>query len=262
MALLTTDAVILQLRDYLESSRLVRLATRDAGIVSAIARGARRQRGKSGSPLDLFARGTAHIHVRPTRDLQTLGGFEVGQGRAGFASDLDRFLAASAVAEVALAVLHEEANEAAFDVLAHTLDELGSVPASHIDTAALGGIWRLVATLGFAPSLDLCAACHARVDGTVSGLYFSPAAGGVLCASCVRTAGSHGARRLEGAGRTLPPGAWRRLADWLADMEGEMPDPLEIKAHRRLLREFLDAHLTGGTPLRAWEVWSAGGWPV
>lgn len=260
MTLLTTDAVVLQLRDYLESSRIVRLATREAGIVSAIARGARRQRGKSGGPLDLFAQGTAHIHVRASRELQTLGGFEAGQGRLAFASDLSRFLAASALADVALAVLHEAANEAAFDVLAGTLNELGDVPVTHIDSSALGGIWRLVATLGFTPTLDVCAACHTELDGSGSSLYFSPVAGGVLCAGCAAGAGSGSPDRAEG--RTLPSRAWRRLDDWLSGAEGELPDALEIRAHRRLLREFLDAHLTGGTPLRAWEVWSAGGWPV
>jgi DNA repair protein RecO (recombination protein O) len=38
---LATDAIVLHAFDYRETSRIVRLATRDVGMVSVIARGAR-----------------------------------------------------------------------------------------------------------------------------------------------------------------------------------------------------------------------------
>jgi len=41
MALLTTDAIVLHGFDYLESSRILKLVTRDAGVRSVLARGAR-----------------------------------------------------------------------------------------------------------------------------------------------------------------------------------------------------------------------------
>ena len=39
MPLLVSDAIVLHTFDYLESSRIVRLVTRDAGLRSALARG-------------------------------------------------------------------------------------------------------------------------------------------------------------------------------------------------------------------------------
>ena len=59
MPLLATDAIVLHAFDYLESSRILRLVTREAGVRSALARGARRSRRRFGSALDLFAQGSA-----------------------------------------------------------------------------------------------------------------------------------------------------------------------------------------------------------
>ena len=56
MALLVTDALVLHAFDYLESSRILRLATREAGVVSVLAKGARRSRSRYGSALDLCSR--------------------------------------------------------------------------------------------------------------------------------------------------------------------------------------------------------------
>src|SRR4029079_19738037 len=64
MSLLVTDAIVLHAFDYLESSRIIRLLTRDAGVQSALARGARKSRGRYGTALARFAEGSAEVHVR------------------------------------------------------------------------------------------------------------------------------------------------------------------------------------------------------
>lgn len=254
MALLTTDAIVLQVRDYLESSRIVRLATREAGVISAVARGARRQRARSGSALDLFVEGTAHIYVKPTRDLHTLGGFEAGSGRSALATDFHRFLSASALAEVALRMLHEEANSSAYDVLVRTLDVIAGVKGGldgEVDAALMAGVWQLLATLGFAPALDVCASCHAELDEEEESVRFVPEAGGVLCARCAPS---------SGGGRMLPALARASIRSWVADAPASPLAERELRAHRRLLREFMDAHATGDRPLRAWSIWSDRSW--
>jgi DNA repair protein RecO (recombination protein O) len=253
MALVTTDAIVLQLYDYMESSRIVRLATRELGLLSAVAKGARRQRARAGSALDLFVEGTAHVYVKPSRDLHTLGGFEAGPGRSSLAADLHRFMAASAVGEVALRVLHGEPNVPAYEALLTTLDDIGSAPAAAgggAGAAALRGTWRLLATLGFAPTLDVCAGCHAGLQSDEEPVRFLPEAGGVLCSRCAR-----GTAR----GRSLPAAERLRLLEWVEGGRapiGEAPDERSLRAHRRLLREFLDAHLTGDRPLTAWDMWA------
>lgn len=253
--LVSTDALVLQLRDYMESSRIVRLATRELGLVSAIAKGARRQRAKSGSPLDLFADGVAHLHVRPTRELQTLAGFDGAAGQAWLATDLERILAASAVAEVALRVLHEEPNVPAYEALVGTLAAIARAPADRVDAEALAGAWRLVAALGFTPALDACTSCDTPLAPDEEPVRFVPVLGGVCCARCLARGGP---------GRQLPAHVRATLRRWVEGggqpAELASPEAAELRAHRRLLREFLEAHATGERPLRAWAVWDAGTW--
>src|SRR5205823_1285944 len=102
MTLLVSEAIVLHTFDYLESSRIVRLVTRDGGMRSGLARGARKSRRRFGSGLDLFAQGTAFLHSRPERELDTLSGFEDVRMRSPLAEDLERFHGAETIAEIAL----------------------------------------------------------------------------------------------------------------------------------------------------------------
>jgi len=57
MTLVVTEAIVLHAFDYLESSRILKLVTRDAGVRSVLARGAKRSRRRFGAALDLYANG-------------------------------------------------------------------------------------------------------------------------------------------------------------------------------------------------------------
>jgi DNA repair protein RecO (recombination protein O) len=250
MPLIRTDAVVLHVFDYLETSRIVRMATRDLGVQSALARGARRSRSRYGSALDLFASGVAEISTKPGRELHTLTSFDVQRARPGLAEDLGRFTGASALAELALRFSGEDTHPALFETLIASLESLDrAAPGDTVDLS-LGAAWRIVAELGFAPSLDRCGSCDRAVaaDETVP---FSHRAGGVLCTECAR---------FEPVHRALPPAARASLAAWLS---GGAPGSLndgERRAHQRLLREFLREHLADGRALRAFEVWEHERW--
>lgn len=248
---LATDAIVLHAFPYSETSRILRLATRDAGVQSVLARGARRGKGRFSAALDLFAQGTAQLYMKEGRDLQTLAAFDVTIARSALAADLSRFTAASATAELMLRFgTANEAPDTLFDTLTAALDRIAAAPPLRADEAGLAGAWHLVAELGFAPSMHSCALCHAPVTDP-GGLPFSSVAGGVLCASC--------ASRQAGA-RVLPAAARACIAAWSTGVLAESPGPLEIRAHQRLLREFLQEHLLDGRPLRAFTVWEHGGW--
>jgi DNA repair protein RecO (recombination protein O) len=251
MSLLVTDAVVLHAFDYLETSRIYRVLTREAGVQSALARGARRPRSRFGVAADLFASGEAHISFRPTRDLQTLTAFDVSRARPELAATLERFTAAAIIAELALQFSRDDAQPALFDTVCRVLDSIaesgGGFDASE---KALGGAWRIVAELGFTPSIDTCCSCHDAVDPGAR-TVFSHAAGGVLCANC---------SAVRRGTRLLPPEArdalrvWLNGGDWAPGGEGD------VRAHQRLLREFLTEHLTEGRALRAFDVWERGDW--
>jgi DNA repair protein RecO (recombination protein O) len=249
MPLVETDAIVLHAFDYSETSRILRLATRDAGLQSVLARGARRSKSRFGSALDLFAQGAAQLHLKDGRDLQTLASFDVTRSRAELGEDLGRFAGASALAELVLRFSGaDDVSVQLFDVLTDALDRVAEAPDSRTIEATLSGAWRLVAELGFAPTIDACASCHAPV-GADDDVAFSHRAGGVLCERC---------SRLQPGDRTLPPAARQAIATWSGgDRLGEC-DERAARAHQRLLREFLQLHLADGRALRAFDAWEQG----
>ena len=183
MTLLVTEAVVLHAFDYLESSRILRLATRDGGVRSVLARGARSSRKRFGSAVDLFAQGTAQIHTKPGRDLDTLAGIDVTRARPELAEDLGRFTGASALAELTLRCATEAADPETFDALVAGLDDIGTALPTGARQATLAAAWRLVAELGFAPNVEGCGMCHAELDPAET-VRFSHPASGALCQRC------------------------------------------------------------------------------
>jgi DNA repair protein RecO (recombination protein O) len=143
-----------------------------------------------------------------------------------------------------------EAHVSLFDALAQALDAVAVADAAHASEAGLAGAWRLVAQLGFAPSVDACGVCHAPI-ATAEDLPFSHAAGGVLCEGC--------ARQYPG-GRSIPSSARACIAAWSDARRVPELGARETRAHQRLLREFLQQHLTDGRALRAFDAWEHGEW--
>lgn len=251
MPLVTTDAVVLHAFDYLESSRILRVLTRDAGLRSVVAKGMRKSARRFGGNVDLFARGTAHLYTKAGRDLDTLAGFDDLRVRLELGADLSRFTGAAVLAELVLRFAREaEADEALFDILAAAIDALAEAAPELTVESVLSAAWRIVAQLGFAPAVDTCSGCHAPLASGEPVLFSHPA-GGVLCQRCGRIS----------RGRVLPPSAREALIGWLRGRPVTGVPDAELRAHQRLLREFLEEHLTDGRPLRAYAVWETARWP-
>lgn len=252
MTLIVTDAVVLHSLDYLESSRIFRLVTREAGVQSVLARGARTSKKRFSNALGLFAEGQAQIQTKPGRDLHTLLNFDVLKLRPGLAADLGRFTAANALTECVARIVHEEAAHRVYQGIVDGLDLIAAAPPEHSVTVGLGVMWRLVGDVGFTPSLDECAECHAPIAPDADAM-FSHLAGGVLCPRC-------GAR--APGGRRLPAAARAAIVRWLdgRPANGAALTTGEGKAHQRLLREFLGQHLPDPRALKAYTVWEQGTW--
>ncbi len=246
MVPLVTDAIVLHAFDYLDTSRILRLATRDSGVVSVIARGARRSVKRFGSAMDLFAGGSAEIAHRPGRDLHHLLRFDVTNAHGALAADLDRFMAASMLSELALHGLRESDHGSVFEALEDAFARLAQSQGRAARVEGVGVAWRLLAALGFSPSLDHCAHCQAAVDAD-DDVFFSHLVGGVLCAACA----GHGR-----GGRRLPVAARDQIRHWLAGIHVDVTDDAMLRAHVRLLREFIERHLHEGE-LRAFRAWAA-----
>ena len=247
---ISTPAIVLATIRYGETSKIARLATRDLGVQSAIAKGALRPRSRFGAALHVLSEGTATLHPARSSDLHTLLQFDSSQIRTGLAERMDRFAAASLLSELMLRFAPASAHAASYDLFRDALAVLEAAPAIAVEILALRALWRLVAVLGFAPALDTCARDAAPLDPARSAC-FSFQDGGVLCARCAS----------DTVGAELRPSDRADLAA-LLDSDAELPllDERHLAAHRRLLERYVRHHLAEGAELPALAFWAGRGW--
>jgi DNA repair protein RecO (recombination protein O) len=257
MAPISTPAIVLHTFPYGESSKIVRLATREHGVLSAIAKGALRPKSRFGARIQLLSEGVAQLYIKQTRELQTLAEFDVENQRAELSHDVARYASASAVSELVLRFSPEEPHPEIYQLLSALLDVLAGIEAPRLPEVSLGALWSIVAALGFAPALDGCAVDGRAIEA--GDADFSVADGGFVCAMCGR--GRETARlsaddrsALEflvrgGVGKLLEGGTW------------SLP-PKHAAAHRRLLSRFVRLHVAEGRELQALEFWEGVPWPA
>jgi len=264
MALVSTPAVVLQTYRYSETSKVVRLATRDLGVQSAIAKGALRPKSPFGAGLELLSEGTAQLYYRETRELHTLAAFDLLNLRRELAADVGRFAGATALAEVMLKMAPAASLPRAYDSFTTALDALAAAPSELADAAGARGIWLLLGELGFEPSLAACVRDGTAVAQADDAVMFSVAEGGVLCPRCARepAGGPAGAVGAGGGGATrLPRRAYRDLLA-LNDPGTDLPsfDGPHAAAHRRLVARFARHHFGETGTLSALDFWERRAW--
>jgi DNA repair protein RecO (recombination protein O) len=250
VALISTPAIVLASLRYGETSKIVRLASRDHGVQSAIAKGALRPRSRFGGSLQLLSEGQAQWLMKENRELNVLTSFDLRQLHVGLTRNLERYAVACTLAEVMLRFAPSDSHPESFEVLQEALELLEVCPVETVESLGLRLLWRLVGSLGFAPSIDACV-----IDGVllpVEGpLPFSAREGGALCLSC---AAQRGATQLPVEDRA-------DLAS-LLDPGAPLPalDGRHAAAHRRLVARYIRHHLAEGADLPALEFWVQRPW--
>jgi len=250
MPQIDSPAIVLSTLRYSETSKIVRLATRENGVQSAIAKGALRSRSRFGAALQFLSEGQARLLVKEHRELHILASFDLIRLHAGLAADLERYATASALAEVMLRFAPADPHPESYDLLREALGLLEIAPAAELEPLGFRALWQLVSALGFAPALEACVR-----DGTPlpleGGLAFSTSEGGALCPEC---AAGHGATRL--------PADARADLGALVDPGAVLPrlDRRHAESHRRLLARYIRYHLGEGAELPALEFWLRRPW--
>jgi DNA repair protein RecO (recombination protein O) len=244
MSVVSTPAVLLRSFNYSETSRVLRLYTKDLGLVSVMAKGVRRGGARGQGGLDTFSRGELTAYVRPTRDLQTFKEFAVEEAGGSLGRDVLRFAGASVLAEIVLLNAGPDPSPQVFERLINALRRIDAVPRARIIGAVLAEGWMLVTTLGYEPQIDLCVHCG-RVLGATEVLRFDFSAGGVNCSDC---ASDH-------SGPRVGPGARQQLA---ALLQGTVPEALgKPRAHLRLLHDFVTYHISSSKPLKTFRIFGS-----
>ena len=206
-----TDAVVLRAFDYGETSRIVRLLTRQHGVIGVLARGARRPKSTFGSALQPTSYVQVVYYHRPQRGLQTLKEAAHAERYKRLLAEMDRVTGAMRAVEVARVLLDEgEAHPLALDLLVRTLRFIDATD-DNVGNAAPWFQLRLAALLGFAPDVQ-------RED--------------------VEALGETGGRLLVRSGTIVADGAEASAGGLLSSGEG-------VKASRAALRAFAVLARTG-----------------
>lgn len=236
MPIVSTRAVVLQTFRYSDTSKILRLLTRDHGPLSVIARGALRPRSRMSGLLEPFAEGQITLYLKRNRDLHALSGFDLLRERQTLGRDLSRFAGASLLCELVMRVAPAEPDRAMYELLVASLDRLVECPRERVAASYIASAWQLVEALGFAPSLDACVQCGRSLpEGRTARLDVGD--GGVRCSDCTTL------------GRAVE---WDDLVVLRSLVRGNAP-PGTSHVQVALLADFIRYHAAEGSRIRSLE---------
>jgi DNA repair protein RecO (recombination protein O) len=183
MASEKTDAIVLRVVNWSETSCIVTLLTHDFGIISGLAKGARRLKSPFESAIDLLAlcRIVFIPKVGDVLDLLTEAKL-IRRFRSSQQSLLSLYCGYY-VAELITATVHSgQPLQELFDITDLTLRELdeGKSPFD----LTLRFEMQLLRILGHSPSLELCATCGETLP-VEPFANFGLASGGLVCRNCL-----------------------------------------------------------------------------
>jgi len=174
------EAIVLRTQKLGEADRIITLLTRSSGRVRAVAKGVRRTTSRFGSRLEPFTHVDLQLAEGRSLDVVTQAvTLDPFAGRLG--SSYEQYTAGTVMLETAERLVVEDKEPALQQFLLlvgalRAMCDTGRAPHQVLDSFLL----RSLAVAGYAPTFEACARCG------VMGPHrsFSPAAGGMLCATC------------------------------------------------------------------------------
>ncbi len=186
MALEKSEAIVIRVVPWSETSMVVTLFTRDFGKVSAIARGARRLKSPFESSLDLLAKSQVVFLQKGHDTLDLLTESKLTRRFKSGQRALLPLYCGYYVADLLLSLTedNQKAKEL-FEVSDQTLAELDGGKSE--PEVVLRFEMQVLKLLGHLPTFNLCASCGNLVQSAGNGLgaLLGIVAGGVLCGDCV-----------------------------------------------------------------------------
>ena len=237
MAVYKSKGIVLRSIRYGEADRILDLYTRDAGLVSAIAKGIRRTKSRFGARLEPLS--CVDFVAYHGRTLDTVTQAEVLRSFHTVRENLARFEAAAGMVRSVRALSGgDEADRRVFNLLYNALDALETRERGFEAVEAAFGL-KLSILAGYAPQLEACLSCEIDLGQEAAGphLYFAPNLGGVLCSGC---------RSAMGDSFPLPPHALERLHTLIEHpIRQSPPDGALGEGVLRVVRSHILAHAPG-----------------
>lgn len=178
-----TEALVIRLADFSESSRVVTFFTRDHGRISALAKGGKRLKGPFDAALDLLSVCGIVFLRKSSSGLDLLTEAKLLSRFRPHGRELDRFYGGYYVAELLAGLTAEhDPHPQLYRESIQTLDRLQEadpkVTILRFELAVLREIGQL-------PAFDLCVGCGRGAESTTA-WAFSVSQGGLICPNCAK----------------------------------------------------------------------------
>lgn len=184
-----TDALVIRLADFSESSRVVTLFTREFGKVAGLAKGAKRLRGPFEAALDLLSECRVVFIRKSSGGLDLLTEAQLIKRFAPAGKDLNALYGGYYVAELLNGLTEEhDPHPELYEAAIATLAALATAGDARI--AILQFELTLLREIGRLPDFDACSVCQRPiVVGDAARYWVSQ--GGLICSDCGRPEYQH-----------------------------------------------------------------------
>ncbi len=175
----TTEALVLRVRELDEQDRLLTLLSADQGIITAYAKGVRRQKGSMASSTEMLS--YSHFVLFQNRERCFVDRAEPNALFFGIRQNLEKLTLAAYFSQLCTELIPDYAP--APEELRLMLNSLHFLEKDLAPPQKLKAIMelRLLTLSGYMPDLVACKACGELPEGA---LYFDPVGGHLLCAHC------------------------------------------------------------------------------
>lgn len=280
MANITDTGFILRKIPYSESSLILKAYTREHGVVSFMAKGAKRQNSRLHGLLEPVVHLQFLFPAHSRGEMRILSDVALLRDHPVVREDIVKHALAQACGEVLLKYMPDEARAPDFhDELLKVMGRLEAAPALRraLEVVFAGYLLDFCRLSGFQPQFRFCVRCDARVfgpaaraDGTAVAtgqtIVFGIDQGGPVCARCHRD-------HEEGGGETRLRESVLRWLDAVQSRDEPVADPdargttgeeplpeiswREAEQAEEFLLQFLGRHAGGQKAVKSLGVWRA-----
>ena len=163
MGLVNTDAIVLRTYNLAEADRIAVCLTRSAGLVRAVAKGARRMKSRFGAALEPFTLIRLAFYERENRELVSISTAEILKSHFNLAAQLEVYEVLAYMGElVADFAPPHEANEKLFRMVTACVEALETAPESARLVLRYFEVW-LLRLAGLFPDVRSCTDCGVRL---------------------------------------------------------------------------------------------------
>jgi DNA repair protein RecO (recombination protein O) len=187
MSIDKTTAIVVSVIPWRETSFIVKLFTKEHGMISAVAKGVRRSR-QLNTPIERGQIIDTVVYMHHNRTMQTLADMQIVLYCQSIRSDLEKTALRDLVLELLQKSIHDtNAHPELYDCLVQCFSLLDE---STDRTETFASIWNFISQythlLGFGLTFKQCVSCGSATDIQISGGYLLIEQGGLVCGSCNR----------------------------------------------------------------------------